>query len=176
MDAKEILIHSLKESWTFLDEALEGLTQEEVTWSPAPYCNSIAFILWHVTRVEDVWIHPLIQRVAGVYWTDGWQERLGIPATEIGYQYTEEQLRTWSAPKLEDLQEYAGTVHERTLAFVEALTPEKLLEVPRDDHPDQTIGVILAHLITEIAQHVGQISYLRGVQRGLLTLRKTDWI
>ena len=175
MDVKEMFTYSLKESWTFLSEALEGLSQEEVNWAPAPHCNSIAFILWHVTRVEDVLIHPISQRIAGVYWTQGWQERLGIPATEIGYQYTEEQLQAWSAPKFEDLQEYAQAVHERTLAFVETLTPEKLLEVPRPDYPNQTIGVILAHLATEIAQHVGQISYLRGVQRGLLTLRETDW-
>jgi uncharacterized damage-inducible protein DinB len=175
MEVKEVLIRSLNESWGYLTEATDGLTQEEIAWAPAPHCNSIAFIFWHVTRVEDIWIHPIIQRIAGVYWTQGWPERLGIPATEIGYQYTEEQLRAWSAPKLEDLQEYARAVHERTLTFVESLTSEKLLEVPREDHPDQTIGVILAHYITELAQHVGQVSYLRGVQRGLLTLRETDW-
>ncbi|MEE8419356.1 MAG: hypothetical protein V3S02_04520 [Dehalococcoidales bacterium] len=30
-----------------------------------------------------------------------------------------------------------------------------------------TVGAVLAHVITEIALHVGQIAYLRGAQRGL---------
>ena len=54
MEVKEVLARSLNESWGYLTEALEGLTQEEIAWAPAPHCNSLAFILWHVSRVEDV--------------------------------------------------------------------------------------------------------------------------
>jgi len=175
MEVKEVLIRSLNESWTFLSEALEGLTQEEVTWSPAPHCNSIAFILWHVTRVEDVLIHPIIQHIPGVYWTQGWKERMGIPAREMGFGYTEEQLRAWPVPRLEDLRGYASAVHENTLTFLESLTLEMLLEVPRPERPEETTGTILAHLITEIALHAGQIDYLRGVHCGLETSKGGDW-
>jgi len=175
MEVKEILKRSLNESWGYLAEATRDLTQEEISWTPAPHCNSLAFILWHVTRVEDIWINPVIRHSAGVYHTQGWQERLGIPAKEMGFGYTEEQLQTWPVPKLADLREYAKAVHERTLTFLKSLTPEKLLEVPRADHPEETTGMILAHLITEIALHVGQIDYLRGVHRGLDTPHAGHW-
>ena len=120
-------------------------------------------------------LDPVIRHSAGVYQTQGWQERLGIPVEETGFGYTEEQLQAWSVPKLEDLLEYARAVHENTLAFLESLTPEKLLEVPRANHPEETTGLILAHLITEIALHVGQIDYLRGVHRGLDTPHAGHW-
>ncbi|HEY40963.1 MAG TPA: DUF664 domain-containing protein [Dehalococcoidia bacterium] len=175
MEVKEVLVRSLNESWTYLTEATDGLTQEEIAWSPAPHCNSLAFILWHVARVEDIWIGPVIQHSAGVYLTQNWQERLGIPVEETGFGYNEEQLLAWPVPRLEDLCEYAQAVRENTLAFLETLAPEKLLEVPRADHPGETTGMILAHLITEIALHVGQIDYLRGVHRGLDTPHAGHW-
>ncbi len=45
MESKEILIKSLEESQRYLDQALEGLTPEEIAWVPNDECNSIAFIL-----------------------------------------------------------------------------------------------------------------------------------
>jgi uncharacterized damage-inducible protein DinB len=175
IEVKEVLTRSLNESWRYLTEATDGLTQEEITWSPAPHCNSLAFILWHVARVEDIWINSVIRHVTGVYSTQGWKEKVGTPAREMGFGYTVEQLQAWPVPKLEDLREYAREVHENTLTFLESLTPEMLLEVPRPNHPTETTGKILAHLITEFALHVGQIDYLRGVHRGLDTLKGGDW-
>ena len=53
-------------------------------------------------------------------------------------QYTVEELQAWPVPKLEVLRQYADSV-----------------------------GTILGRMSTEIALHVGQIAYLRGIQRGL---------
>jgi uncharacterized damage-inducible protein DinB len=124
-----------------------------------------------VARVEDVWINSVIGHTNWVYTTQGWRERLGIPVRETGFGYTEEQLKAWPVPKLEDLRGYASAVHENTLSFLESLTPEVHLEVPRPDHPEQTTCKILAHLITEVALHAGQIDYLRGVHRSLGSLK-----
>jgi uncharacterized damage-inducible protein DinB len=165
MDAKELLLRSLEESNGYLTRALNGLTQEEATWSPSPECNSIAFILWHMTRVEDFFVNRVIKREKELYETKKWQEKLGTPVKAYGY--TVEDLRTWSAPKLEILREYANSVRESTLAFLNSISPEKLSEVPRPDRSPDSIGVTLGHVTTEIALHVGQIAYLRGVKRGL---------
>ena len=58
------------------------------------------------------------------------------------------------------------------MAFVDSITPERLLEVPEPDRPREDVACILSHLITEIALHVGQIEYLRGVHRGL---KQVNW-
>ncbi len=165
MEAKELILRSLEQSQRYLTNALDGLTQEEVAWSPGAECNSIAFILWHMTRVEDSFVNRLIQREKELYEAESWQEKLGTPVK--AYQYTVEELQAWSVPQLEILREYANSVREKTLALLQSIPPEKLSELARPDRPPDTIGAILARLSTEIALHVGQIAYLRGVQRGL---------
>ncbi len=165
MDAKELILRSLEESHNYLTRTLNGLTQEEATWSPSAECNNIAFTLWHTTRVEDFFVNRVIQREKELYETEKWQEKLGTP--DKAYGYTVEELQTWPAPKLEILIEYTNSVREKTLAFLNSIPIERLSEVPRPDRSPNSIGVTLDHLITEIAMHVGQIAYLRGMQRGL---------
>ncbi|UCD22531.1 MAG: DinB family protein [Chloroflexota bacterium] len=171
MEAKEIIKASLDEGWRYLTRSLEGLTDEEITWTPAPHSNSIAFILWHVTKAEDFWVNRVVRQGSEIDTAEGWREKLGTP-DDGGTGFSEEQLQAWPTPKLEDLQAYAQAVREKTLAFVDSVTPARLLEIPEPDRPRETVGGILAHLITEIALHVGQIDYLRGVQRGL---KQVNW-
>ena len=167
MEAKEMILKSLEQSQGYLATALDGLTQEEVSWSPGVECNSIAFILWHMTRVEDFFVNRVIRRQTELYEAEGWREKLGIPAGGTGYHYTVEQLQAWPVPKLEVLRGYTNSVREKTLAFLQSVTAEKLSEVARPDRSSDTIGALLSRASTEIALHVGQIAYLRGVQRGL---------
>jgi uncharacterized damage-inducible protein DinB len=165
MDVKELLLRSLEQSQGYLTKALDGLTQEEATWSPSPECNSISFILWHTIRVEDFFVNRVIQRGKELYESQKWQDKLGTPAKAYGY--TVEELQAWPTPKLEILREYGKSVRENTLAFLKSLPAERLSDVPRPDRSPDSIGVTLGHMSTEIALHAGQITYLRGMQRGL---------
>ncbi len=119
-------------------------------------------------------MNRIINHSSEIYETEGWRERLGTPE-DGDTSLTEEQLRFWSTPKLEDLWRYAQAVHEKTLALLDSITPEELFEIPQPDHSQisqMTVSAMLAHLITEIALHVGQIDYLRGVHRGL---KRMNW-
>ena len=165
METTELILRSLEQSQRYLTRALDGLAQEEAAWSPTPECNSIAFILWHMTRVEDFFVNRVIQREKELYETEGWQEKLGTPVK--AYQYTVEELQAWPSPNLEVLREYANSVREKTLTFLNSVPPERLSEVPRPYRSPDSIGITLGHMSTEIALHVGQIAYLRGLQRGL---------
>jgi len=165
MEAKELLLHSLEQSQGFLDKALDGLTQKEAEWSPTQESNSIAFILWHTFRVEDFFINRVVKREKDIYEIDGWKEKLGTP--DKVYQYTVEELKDWKAPELKTLVAYSKAVRKKTMEFLQAISNEKLDEVPRPERSPDSIGVTVGHIVTEIALHVGQIAYLRGVQRGL---------
>ncbi|MFC1994682.1 DinB family protein [Chloroflexota bacterium] len=167
MDTKELILASLEQSKGYLSKALDGLTQEEAAWSPRAECNSIAFISWHIARVEDFFVNRALQRKDELYESEGWQEKLGTPPKEVGYQYTVGQLCAWPVPQLEVLRAYADSVREKTLAFLKHLAPARLSEVPRPDRSPDSIGVTLGRISTEIALHVGQIAYLRGMLRGL---------
>jgi len=120
-----------------------------------------------MTRWEDFPVNRIVQGQTQVYESEGWREELGTPPKETGYEYTVEQLEAWPVPKLEDLRGYADSVREKTKAFINSIPVEKLSEAARPDHSPDTIGAILIGVATEIAMHVGQIAYLRGIQRGL---------
>jgi hypothetical protein len=167
MQVTEAILRSLQQSQGYLTYALDGLTQEEAAWSPTVESNSIAFILWHVTRVEDFFVNRVIRREVEMYEAEGWRQKLGTPAKDTGFEYTLEQLKAWPVPKLKVLRGYANSVRKRTLALLKSIPPEKLSELARPDRSPDTIGVILCRITTEIALHVGQIAYLRGIQRGI---------
>jgi uncharacterized damage-inducible protein DinB len=167
MEVKEILIHTLEHSQRYINTTLDGLTQEEFGWSPNAECNSIAFIFWHIARVEDIIMNTIVQSGKEIYDTEGWQKKLGTPAKDIGYHYTLEQLHAWPVPKLEVLQKYANAVRKKTLALIKSMPAEKLSEMPKNDLLPGSIGHILSFMGIEIALHAGQMAYLRGMQRGM---------
>ncbi|MGD0352718.1 MAG: DinB family protein [Dehalococcoidia bacterium] len=167
MQLAEAMVKSLEQSQGYLTKALDGLTQEEAAWSPAQESNSIAFILWHVTRVEDFFVIRVIQRGVELYEAEGWREKLGTPAKDTGFDYTLEQLRAWPVPKLEIIRGYSESVRKKTLALLNSISPERLSELARPDRSPDSVGDILCRITTEIALHMGQIAYIRGIQRGL---------
>ena len=63
----------------------------------------------------------------------------------------------------------------RHLRYLEGLTPADLERCPHPERrPGSTIGNMLSHLIVEGSQHLGQVAYLRGLQRGLEY--PTSWV
>ena len=167
MDIKPVLLKSLDESQEYLTKAMNELTEEDMAWTPKVGSNSIIFILWHLIRVEDIWINRILLNSKEIYESEGWQELLGTPIKESGFQYNTKKLQSWPIPKLEILQRYAISVRQKTVAFISSLDVADLSRVARPGHKYDTVEAILSHLITEIALHVGQIDYLRGMIRGL---------
>ena len=79
MTLNEFIADALEKEDGFLKEALQGLSPEELAWQPAPGANSIGWILWHMTRVEDMWIQFFAQFGAELWETEGWHEKFGLP-------------------------------------------------------------------------------------------------
>ena len=167
MNAKETLLLCLEQSQRYLTQALDGLTQMEFAWSPNTESNSIAFILWHIARVEDYYVTRVIQRLPELYEAEGWRKKMGTPVKNTGFEYNAEQLKNWPVPELETLKGYADSVRGKTLVFLESIPAEKLSETYRPERSPEDSGTLLARISTELTMHVGQICYLRGIQRGL---------
>ena len=167
MELKGFLEASLNDMEGRLSTTLDGLTAEELSWRPDPQCHSIGFALWHIYRVEDYWFQRFVLRGAELYESQGWQEKLGTQPKEMGYQYTAEQVASFQVPSLETLLAYGKSVRQHTLELLRGLSIEKMDEKPRADRSEMSIGDVFQRIIIELSLHMGQMAYLRGMQRGL---------
>jgi uncharacterized damage-inducible protein DinB len=167
MKAVELIAKSLDESREYVAEAIVSLSQAELAWRPKPHSNSIAFLLWHLARVEDLWINRILLGGKELYETGGWYKKFSTSAQDSGFGYDVAKLNAWPVPALSLLKEYAAAVREKTLVYLKSLTALKLDE-PRDfGWRKGTTGSALSHLVTEVSEHSGQIGYLRGIMKGI---------
>ena len=168
MDFKGIIKMGLDEYSEELNKALEGLTPEERRFQPGPESHHIDFSVWHMARVEDDWIQGFAQSTDRIWNREGWPEKLGLPARGSGFGFTAEDAAAIQGYDAILLMEYYADVRRETLRYLDTLSPEDLEGCPRpDQRPGYSIGKMFSHIIVEEAQHVGQVAYLRGLQRGL---------
>ena len=164
MKLNEFIADALEKENGFLLEALDGLTADELAWQPAPDANSIGWILWHMVRVEDMWIQFFAQFQTELWEQDGWHERFGLPTRDNGFGHTAEQVANFPRLDLAGFLEYRAAVRAQTLDYLNTLSPEDMATVPRERRPEMSLGAMFRQIIGEMYQHVGHIAYLRGLQ------------
>ena len=175
---RDFIEETLEDYEVRVNAAVEPLTQDEMGWRPGPDANSITFIYWHVARVEDGWTNAFCKDEAGVWVRDRWYERLGMPEGDSGFGYSTEQLASFPEMPKDLLQSYFAAVRSETLAYLRGLSESDFDYVPgRTPFPEApgtvsrfrsfSIARMYRQLIGEEDQHLGQISYVRGLQRGL---------
>lgn len=126
--------------------------------------NSIAWLIWHLGRVEDA----QVASAAGLeqVWTaQGFVRRFGLPLPEgdTGYGHSNSQVDAVKAsPRL--LLEYYDAVHRQTVEFLARLGDEDLDRVvDKRWDPPVTLGVRLVSTIADCLQHAGQAAYAKGL-------------
>ena len=148
--------------------ALKDLTQQEMMWRPASGCNSMGLILLHVARSEDSFIQARVLGKSQVWVAEKWYEKMNLTADDTGSHLTVDQVNCFPVPELKDILDYYDAVRAKTLEYVKGLQPEdfdKKISMP--PFGDLTIAAILSIIINHSAQHIGEISYLRGLLRGM---------
>lgn len=144
---------------------VDGLTQDQLAYRVDPEANSIAWLVWHLTRIQD-------DHVAGVAeheqaWTaDGWLERYGLPfaASDVGYGHDADEVAELAGASAKLLTGYYEAVHERTIRYVRGLTDADLDRIVDEGwDPPVTLGVRLVSVVNDDMQHVGQAAFVRGV-------------
>ena len=167
MDFRNIVKVALDEYTDDLRRAVDGLTAAERRFQPTPDSHHIDFVLWHIARVEDNWVQEFGRGVESVWERGVWPAKLGLPEQGNGWGYTAEQVAELPQFDLDLLNEYAEAVRAGTIEFLDGLSPDDLNRRPDPKGPQNSIGRMLSHVIVEESQHVGQVAYLRGIQRGL---------
>jgi hypothetical protein len=107
MDARTLLldhqrwVHSTSVTprgweWKMEDAVCEGLTDDQLRRCPQENLNSIAWLLWHMARCEDVAVNTVLRGEQEVLDQGNWLPRLGSATRHIGTGDTHEEVRELS--------------------------------------------------------------------------------
>lgn len=165
MDTSDILIDAFGRIRGLVRRVVENATDDQHTYRPDPDANSVAWLVWHLTRVMD----DHVSELAGTEqdWIAGWAERFALPfdPAETGYGHSSEEVGRVDAPA-ELLVGYHEAVQDSSLAYLRTVTPTELDRIiDRSWDPPVSAGVRLVSVIGDCLQHVGQAAYVVGMAR-----------
>tara|TARA_Y100000996_G_scaffold412816_1_gene399742 strand:- start:2520 stop:3032 length:513 start_codon:yes stop_codon:yes gene_type:complete len=157
----------LDEYYEILNKSLDTLTQEELIFRPEAHSNSIVFLVWHMAMVEDWLTNEILLNNEKIWIIDKYYEKFPDLKEKRGYGFSQEELDKFPNMDIEWLIKYYDVVRNNTNKLLENIT-EKDLYLKYEFKSEEVTGYfILGRLITELSQHLGQVSYIRGMLRGL---------
>ncbi|WP_375501996.1 DUF664 domain-containing protein [uncultured Jatrophihabitans sp.] len=150
--------------------AIDGLSSDTMATQLEPGTNSIAWLVWHLTRVQD----DHVAAVAGTeqVWTANgqhersWRDRFALPfeAAAIGYGFSAEEMALVRDVDADQLAGYYDDVHAATQQFLSTLSDGDLDRVVDENwDPPVTLAVRLVSVLNDDLQHAGQAALIRGV-------------
>ncbi|NAZ82876.1 DUF664 domain-containing protein [Kineococcus sp. R8] len=168
MDSKDVLLEAFGRVPARVHAVLDGVDEDTLARRPPGGGNSVAWLVWHLTRVQD----DHVSDVAGheQTWTaQRWAQRFALPLAdeETGYGFDDDQVGLVRA-SAELLAGYFDAVHDRTTGYLRTLSDADLDRVVDEDwDPPVTLGVRLVSVVDDDLEHAGQAAFLLGLlQRG----------
>ncbi len=164
MNEAEVLADMFDRIKGSVHNTVSGLTDDQLAHRIDGRANSIAWLVWHLTRVQDDHVAGVAEREQ-VWIADGWVERFGLPfdPSEHGYGHSSDEVAAVRAPA-QLLLGYYDAVHEQTLDYLGTLSGADLDRVVDEDwDPPVTLGVRLISVVNDDLQHVGQAAFVRGL-------------
>lgn len=107
---------------TFEDELWRGLGEAAFRARPGAKDSTIAWNLWHVTRIEDITVNILIADEAQVMNTNQWLQKLNVTVCDTGNAMTEEEIADLSSViDMQELYKYRVAVGRKTREVIQKL-------------------------------------------------------
>jgi hypothetical protein len=131
--AQHAAVHSAEisggQNWSLHDEVLAGLSEAQIKSIPGPGRNSIAWLLWHITRIEDMTINTLMMDQEQI-WTVSRAALLRFPVPDCGTGWQDEDVSNFSAQiNVRALLEYRADVGRQTRAAIPNLNADQAREI-----------------------------------------------
>jgi hypothetical protein len=165
MKTSEVLIDAFGRVRAIVEYVVDGLTFDELTFRPGPDANSIAWLVWHLTRIEDDHVSDL-RGVEQVWTAQGWIEQFKLPfdASATGYGFTSDEVAACRVDPPDLLVGYYNAVHEQTVAYLETIDEAELDRIVDNSwDPPVSAGVRIVSVVSDTLQHAGQAAYVRGL-------------
>ncbi|MET0727012.1 MAG: DinB family protein [Acidimicrobiales bacterium] len=165
MDVNNLLVEEFGRLPDLVREAVDGLVPEQLCSSPGEGANSVAWLVWHLTRIQDHHIAEL-RGSDQLYLADAWHERFGRgpDPQDHGYGHTADDVASVRPASGEELIGYYDAVHARTLDYLGGLSASDLDRIVDERwDPPVTLGVRLVSVLSDDLQHAGQAAYVHGL-------------
>ena len=148
-------------------DTLKDLSHEELLAPPHPH---IAWLVWHLSRVQDANFSGLMGSPQA-WIADGWNARFGMPPDPkdygSGHRHTQAQVKAFAVNDHQLLLDYLDAVFARSKSYLAGVSNADLNQVLNEPqyHPLPTLGIRLVSVINCNTRHAGQIEYLRGLHK-----------
>ena len=164
MDTSTLLAEAFRRIPELVRGACDGLGVTDLLYRPEPGANSIAWLVWHLSRVQDDHVAEIVGTEQ--VWADPvWAEMTGInrDASATGFGDTPEHVAAVIPLSSAALVAYNAAVTERTLEYLAGVDGPELDRAIDDSYdPPVSVGVRLVSVVSDNLQHAGQARYLRG--------------
>ncbi len=165
MNANEVLTEAFGRLPDLVHGAVQGLSAEQLRRAPAEGANTVAWLVWHLTRVQDSHVAELLD-AEQIYVSGDWAAKFGLEPdpSDTGYGHSAAQVAAVAPASRHVLVDYFAAVHARTAEYLAGLSAEDLDRVVDEDwDPPVTLGVRLVSILDDDTQHAGQAAYVRGL-------------
>jgi uncharacterized damage-inducible protein DinB len=161
----ELLVDAFTRIRNVVHSAVTDLSPEQLAYKPDATANSIAWLVWHLTRIQDDHIADVAD-VEQVWTSQGWHERFGKPfePSATGYGQRTSDVDALGGQSTQLLIGYYDAVHEQTIRYVAALDGSDLDRIVDEGwDPPVSLATRLVSVISDDLQHAGQAGYLHGI-------------
>src|SRR3954467_5496914 len=165
MEVNELLKEAFGRIGPVVADAGKGLDADGLAWRPDAGANSIAWLAWHLARVQDDHIAEVAEREQ-VWTAQGFARRFDLPFDDavIGYGQSSDDVAKVRVDSPELLTEYLDAVVKATQTYLDWLNPDDLDRIADDRwNPPVTLGVRLVSVLNDDLEHAGQAAYVRGL-------------
>jgi len=143
--------------------AVEGMSAVQLAARLDGAANSIAWLCWHLSRVQD-------DHLAHAFGTEqvwpAFHDAFGLPlgVLETGYGHSSREVALVRVASGDLLTGYHDAVHEQTVRLVSGITDADLSRIVDERwDPPVTLGVRLVSVISDGLQHAGQAAFVHGI-------------
>ncbi len=129
--SQHAMIHSAKVSrsklWSFEDEILNDMTEDQIRCIPPKGEHSIAWIIFHLARVEDITMNMLVAGTPQLFLRDQWAGKLNVNILHSANKMSEASVVQLSGQiAIQALRAYRQAVGRQTRAIVKKIKPTAL--------------------------------------------------
>jgi len=127
--------------WSYEDLLLEDLDESHFRSIPAGEEHSLVWIIWHLSRIEDITMNLLINSRDQVFVTGGWEAKIHAPFRHTGNGTGLEEIKVLSeAVEISALRSYRHAVGRSTQEVVNQLTPGDFKRKVQQEHLDRIMA------------------------------------